>query len=40
VNKAIELVYCHADNQLADFFTKPLDEDKFIGFRKKLMVKF
>jgi hypothetical protein len=37
VNKAIEFVYCPTDNQLADFFTKPLDEEKFLGFRSKLM---
>jgi hypothetical protein len=37
VNKSIEFIYCPTDNQLADFFTKPLDDDKFVGFRKKLM---
>jgi hypothetical protein len=33
VNKAIEFVFCPTDNQLADFFTESLDEEKFIGFR-------
>jgi len=37
VNKAIEFEYCPTDKQLADFFTKPLDEEKFLGFRSKLM---
>jgi hypothetical protein len=37
VSKEIEFVYCPTDNQLADFFTKPLDDDKFIGFREMMM---
>jgi hypothetical protein len=37
VDKEIEFVYCPTDLQLADFFTKPLDEVKFIGFRDKFL---
>jgi len=37
VDKEIEFVYCPTDLQLADFFTKPLDETKFIGFRDQLL---
>jgi hypothetical protein len=37
VDRDIQFVYCPTDLQLADFFTKPLDEDKFVHFRNKLM---
>jgi len=37
VSKEIKFTYCPTDNQLADFFTKPLDDDKFIGFRDMMM---
>ena len=37
VDKEIEFVYCPTDLQLADFFTKPLDEVKFTGFRKDFL---
>ena len=37
VDAEIEFVYCPTDIQLADFFTKPLDEAKFIGFRDQLL---
>ena len=37
LDKEVEFVYCPTDEQLADFFTKPLDEDKFIGFRESMM---
>jgi len=37
VDKEVEFVYCPTDLQLADFFTKPLDEIKFIGFREQVL---
>jgi hypothetical protein len=37
VDDKIKFVYCPADQQLTDFFTKPLDEDKFTYFRKHLL---
>ena len=37
VRKKIQFVYCPTDLQLADFMTKPLDEDKFAYFRDALM---
>jgi hypothetical protein len=37
LNKEIKFVYCPTNDQLADFFTKPLDLIKFLGFRNKLM---
>ena len=37
VDKEVEFEYCPTDRQVADFFTKPLDEVKFLGFRKVLM---
>ena len=37
VSKEVDFVYCPTDQQLADFFTKPLDEIKFIEFRNKMM---
>ena len=37
VDKEVEFVYCDTNHQLADFFTKPLDETKFIYFREQLM---
>ena len=33
----VELRYCPTDHQIAGFFTKPLDETKFLWFRKSLM---
>jgi hypothetical protein len=37
VDKEVEFVYCETNHQLADFFTKPLDETKFLYFRSQLM---
>lgn len=37
VDREVEFVYCPTDTQLADFFTKPLDDLKFIGFRNRMM---
>jgi hypothetical protein len=37
VDGAIEFVYCPTNDQLADLFTKPLDEDKFIYFRDQIL---
>lgn len=37
MDKEVEFIYCATNNQLADFFTKPLDEDKFLGFRRQMM---
>jgi len=37
VDKEVEFEYCPTNRQLADFFTKPLDEVKFLGFRNLLM---
>ena len=37
VDKEVEFRYCPTEHQIADFFTKPLDETKFLGFRKSLM---
>jgi hypothetical protein len=37
VSGEAEFVYCPTEQQLADFFTKPLDETKFIGFRDQMM---
>ena len=37
VDKEVEFEYCPTDHQLADVFTKPLDETKFLGFRKYLL---
>jgi hypothetical protein len=37
LDKEVKFIYCPTDEQLADFFTKPLDETKFIGFRSQLM---
>lgn len=37
VDNEVEFEYCPTDHQVADFFTKPLDEAKFLGFRKVLM---
>ena len=39
VDKEIEFKYCPTDHQIADFFTKPLDESKFLWFRQSLMCK-
>jgi len=32
----IELIYVHTDKQLADIFTKPLDEKRFCSIRHEL----
>lgn len=37
VDKEVEFEYCPTEHQLADVFTKPLDETKFLGFRKSLL---
>ena len=37
VDQKVQFVYCPTDHQLADFFTKPLDEDKFTSFRNQLL---
>jgi hypothetical protein len=37
VEQEVEFTYCPTDQQLADLFTKPLDEEKFIGFRDRMM---
>jgi hypothetical protein len=37
LDNEVEFEYCPTDKQLADFFTKPLDETKFLGFRKLLL---
>ena len=37
VDKEVEFKYCPTDHQIADFFTKPLDESKFLWFRRSLM---
>ena len=37
VDQKVQFLYCPTDQQLADFFTKPLDEDKFAYFRKHLL---
>jgi hypothetical protein len=36
LEKKVSIEYCPTDKQLADFFTKPLDEAKFIKFRRML----
>jgi hypothetical protein len=36
-DEVIQFVYCPTNHQVADFFTKPLAEDKFIRFRKSLL---
>ena len=38
VDNDVEFVYCPTNEQLADFFTKALDEDKFVMFRKMIML--
>lgn len=38
VDNEIEFVYCPTNEQIADFFTKALDEDKFTTFRKMIMI--
>mmetsp|Transcript_37940 Transcript_37940/g.76675 ORF Transcript_37940/g.76675 Transcript_37940/m.76675 type:complete len:1384 (-) Transcript_37940:372-4523(-) len=37
VDRKVQFVYCPTDHQLADFFTKPLDEDKFTYLRNQLL---
>ena len=36
-NKTIKFQYCKTDDQVADTFTKPLDPEKFLKFRKDLL---
>jgi len=36
-DKNVEFVYCPTNDQLADLFTKPLDESKFLFFRDAIM---
>jgi hypothetical protein len=36
--KEIELVFVNTENQLADIFTKPLVEDRFISIKEKLNI--
>ena len=38
VDGTVKFVYCPTGEQLADFFTKPLEEDLFMKFRNRLMV--
>ena len=37
LQKKVVLDYCPTDKQLADFFTKPLDESKFVYFRDLIL---
>ena len=37
VDGQVELVYCPTNYQLADAFTKPLDEARFLYFRNQLL---
>ena len=37
VEFVLQFVYCPTDQQTADFFTKPLDEEKFRNFRGRLL---
>lgn len=37
VDKDVEFVYCPTNHQLADLFTKPLDEAKFVYFRDQVL---
>ena len=34
--KEIKLKFCKTEDQLADIFTKPISQDKFLYFRRKL----
>ena len=36
-DETVDFVYCPTDEQLADLFTKPLDEQKFVYFRDCIM---
>ena len=36
VDREVEFRYCPTEHQIADFFTEPLDETKFLWFRKSL----
>ena len=36
-NKMLDIKYVHTKEQIADIFTKPLDESLFLHLRKKLM---
>ena len=36
-DKEVEIRHCSSGHQIADFFTKPLDEKKFLRFWKPLM---
>ena len=37
VEKNVQFNYCPTGEQLADFFTKPLEEDLFLKFRRRLL---
>ena len=38
VEQIVAFVYCPTNHQLADFFTKPLEAEKFIHFRNIIMI--
>ena len=38
VDKEVEFKYCPRDRQIADVVTKPLDESKFLWFRRTLVL--
>ena len=38
VNGTVQFVYCLTGKQLADFFTKPFEEELFMKFRNRLKV--
>jgi hypothetical protein len=38
VNGDVIFEYCPTAEQLADTFTKPLDEETFLKFRKRMLV--
>jgi hypothetical protein len=40
VDRDVEFVYCPTDLMLADFFTKPLDSEKFKRFRDYMMASY
>jgi len=36
--KEVELLFINTENQLADIFTKPLVEDRFLFLKEKLKI--